>query len=155
MIYTTATAEAWRNQMIVYHYVVVATTEEHVDSFIVRFSSSPDRAESFCVCCLATCFEHDASAAQVEVTKRGNILTIIWNCTVLAMMGEIKVSGGRVRLTSLMLIFLFSRATGQYCRTYFRLLTTDCCDISLPILTAAKIFEGNNIFRISTDLALI
>jgi len=57
--------------MIVYHYVVVATTEEHVDSFIVRFSSSPDRAESFCVCCLATCFE------QVEVTKRGNILTII------------------------------------------------------------------------------
>jgi len=41
-----AAAEAWRNQMheFVYHYVVAATAEKkHVDSFIVRFSSSSDQ----------------------------------------------------------------------------------------------------------------
>jgi len=34
------------------------------------------RASGFYVSCLATCLEHDASAAQFEVTKRGNILII-------------------------------------------------------------------------------
>ena len=33
-----------------------------------------------------------------------------------------KLSDGRMRLASLMLVFLFSKATGQYCQTYFRLL---------------------------------
>ena len=138
-----AAAEAWRNQMheFVYHYVVAATAEKNMSiASLLGSAAAPTN-----VCCLATCFEHDASAAQVEVTKRGNILIIIWNCTVLVMMGKIKFSGGRVRWTSLMLIFLFSRATGQYCTTYFRLLATAvaflCQSLHLPKYSKAIIFS--------------
>jgi len=37
----------------------------------------------------------------------------------------IKHGGRKMRLTSLMVVFLISRATGQYCQTYCRLLLID------------------------------
>jgi len=40
----------------------------------------------------------------------------------LAMMGKVKLTDGRMCLASLILVFVFSRATGRYCMTYFRLL---------------------------------
>jgi len=41
---------------------------------------------------------------------------------VLATMRKMKLSDDGMRLASLMLVFLFSKATGQYCQSYFRLL---------------------------------
>jgi len=95
------------------------------------------RASGFCASCLAAYLEHDSSAAQVEVTKRGNIL-IIWmyRPIVLATMRKMKLSDDGMRLASLMLVFLFSKATGQSCQSYFRLLITVaaflCQSLQLP-----------------------
>ena len=38
------------------------------------------------------------------------------------MIAMIKHDGRKMRLTSLMVVFLISRATGQYCQTYCRML---------------------------------
>jgi len=35
----------------------------------------------------------------------------------LAMMGKVKLTDGRMRLASIMLVFVFSSATGRYCMT--------------------------------------
>jgi len=61
---------------ILYHYVVVGTAEKNMSiaSLLGSAAAIIDRAEGFWASCLAVYLEHDASAAQVEVTKHGNIL---------------------------------------------------------------------------------
>ena len=63
----------------------------------------------------------------------------------LAVMGKVKLTDGRMCLASLILVFVFSSATGRYCMTYFRLL----------LIAATVLWRSLRLPRYSKTLGLL